>query len=56
MFALANNIVILPVISSISILSKLIAPTTFIKYKNLIIMTLSLATSIHITIDNTFTI
>ena len=44
------------VISSTSILSKVITPKAFMKYKNPMLGTLSLAISSHVTTDNAQTI
>ena len=45
-----------PIISSASILSKLIALKAFTEYKNLVLKTLGLAIGSHVTIDNAQTI
>ena len=49
-------VVISSVISFGSVLSKVIALKTFIEYKNLVLGTLGLPVSSHITIDNAQTI
>lgn len=56
LFALANNIAILFITSSIPILFKLIAPVAFTELKNLIVRIFCLAIDSYITTDNIFTI
>lgn len=60
MLALANHsamsLITPPATSPVAIVSILFAPAAFIKHKNLVLGTTSLATGSHVTVDIAFTI